>query len=345
MGPKKDPSKGPSDPAAEKQFREEQIARELFQAEAKAQLPEPKKKIVDIDDAKATLTSLINNQTLVPPEIPRDPGSQLYCRILYVFGMTPKLMSVLRRMRHFTEEQIDKHINWFNLTFEATVTRTKEISYSKTAFGPRLSGIHEHTKLIEAKSATFNESKFIQEWVDEEIKYPYTPLDMGNRKYRQTIARTGFTEEILTALVERGFSHPQVEKHIRLVRQRFGFDVRTAGSRRGKHKPPAKLPEIIFIEEKNKGVPILGFNMNIKYVAGDTTYSEDPATGRYVEVQYMETPLTACVANGRQSCVNLLLATGTDVNFPDSLGLTPLMHAVVSDQLAMQTIYCTTEPM
>ena len=70
MGPKKDPSKGPSDPTVEKQFREEQIARELFQAEASVQLPVPKKKIVDIDDAKATLTSLINNQTLVPPENP-----------------------------------------------------------------------------------------------------------------------------------------------------------------------------------------------------------------------------------------------------------------------------------
>ena len=78
--------------------------------------------------------------------------------------------------------------------------------------------------------------------------------------------------------------------------------------------------------------------MNVRYVAGETTYSEDPAMGRYVEVRYMETPLTACVSNGRQSCVNLLLAAGTDINFPDSLGLTPLMHAVVCDQPAMQTI-------
>ena len=70
MGQKKDPFKGPSDRTAEKQFREEQIAWELFQAEASVQLPAPKKKIVDIDDAKATLTSLINNQTLVPPENP-----------------------------------------------------------------------------------------------------------------------------------------------------------------------------------------------------------------------------------------------------------------------------------
>ena len=210
---------------------------------------------MDIDDTKATLASLINNQTLVPPENPRDPASQLYRRILYVFGMTPKLMSVLRRMRHFTEEQIDEHINWFNLTFDATVTRVKEIPYKKTTFGPRMSGIHEHTKLMEAESTTFNESKLIQEWVNEEIKYPYTPMDMGNRKYRQTIARTGFTEEIVAMLTERGFSRTQVEKHIRLVRQRFGFDVRTAGSRRGRHTPPEKLPEIIFIEEKRKEVP------------------------------------------------------------------------------------------
>ena len=81
-----------------------------------------------------------------------------------------------------------------------------------------------------------------------------------------------------------------------------------------------------------------GFNMNVRYVAGETTYSEDPTTGRYVEVCYMETPLTACVSNGRQSCVNLLLAAGTNINFPDSLGLTPLMHAVVCDQPVIQTI-------
>ena len=81
-----------------------------------------------------------------------------------------------------------------------------------------------------------------------------------------------------------------------------------------------------------------GFNMNVRYVAGETTYSEDPVTGRYVEVHYMETPLTACVLNGMQNCVNLLLAAGTDINFPDSLGLTPLMHAVVCDQPAIQTI-------
>ena len=86
-------------------------------------------------------------------------------------------------MRHFTEEQIDEHINWFNLTFDATVTRVKEICYKKTTFGPRMSGIHKYTKLMEAESATFNESKLIQEWMDDEIKYLYTPTDLGNQKY------------------------------------------------------------------------------------------------------------------------------------------------------------------
>ena len=186
---------------------------------------------MDIEDEKATLTSLIYNQTLVPPENPRDPGSHLYRRILYVFGMTPKLISVLRRMRYFTEEQIDEHINWFNHTFDANVTRVKEISYTKTTFGPRMSGLHKHTKLMEAQSSTFNESKLIQEWVDDEIKYPYTPSDLGNRKYRETIARTGFTEEIVAELMKRGFSRTQVDKHIRQIRQRFGFNVRTSGSR------------------------------------------------------------------------------------------------------------------
>ena len=74
------------------------------------------------------------------------------------------------------------------------------------------------------------------------------------------------------------------------------------------------------------------FNMNVRYVA------EDPVTGRYVEVCYMETLLTACISNGRQNCVNLLLAAGTDINFPDNLGLTPLMHAMIYDQPAIQTL-------
>ena len=108
----------PPDPTAEKQYREEAIARALFQAENQSQLPKATKKIVDINDESTTLASMINNQTLVPPENPRDPGSQLYHKILFVFGMTPKLMSLLRRMRYFTEEQIDEHINWFNDMFD-----------------------------------------------------------------------------------------------------------------------------------------------------------------------------------------------------------------------------------
>ena len=126
----------------------------------------------------------------------------------------------------------------------------QEINYSKTTFGPMMSGLHKHTKLMEAESVTFNENKLIQEWVDEEIKYPYTPLNLGNRKYKQTIAKTGFTEEVIAELMKRRFTHTQVDRHIKEIRHRFGFDVQRSGSKRGKHTPPAKLPEIIFTEEK-----------------------------------------------------------------------------------------------
>ena len=245
MGPEKNPQKDPINPETERQYREEEIARKLFQTEKQVQLPKPKK-IVDIDDENATLASLINNETFVPPENVR---SHLYRRILYVFGMTPKLTSVLRRMRNFTEEQIDDHINWFNDTFDANVTRVKEIKYNKTTFGPRMSGIHNHTKLMEAKSVAFNENKLIQEWVDEETWYLYTPQDMGNRKYKQTIVQTGSTENVITELTKVGFTPAQLDKHIKQVRIRFGFDVRRSGSRRGKHTPPTKMPEIVFIEE------------------------------------------------------------------------------------------------
>ena len=77
--------------------------------------------------------------------------------------------------------------------------------------------------------------------------------------------------------------------------------------------------------------------MNIQYIRGETTYQEDPRTGQYTVVRYMETPLTAAVSNGRQNCVNLLLAVGTDINFPDSLRLTLLMHAVIQDEYLIQS--------
>ena len=125
---------------------------------------------------------------------------------------------------------------------------------------------------MKAESVAFNESKLIQELVDDEIKYPYTPTDLGNQKYRQTIARTGFTEEIVAELMKRGFSRTQIDKHIRQIRQRFGFDVRTSGSRRGKHTSPAKLPEIIFTEEKRGTVPTTSSAMIT------TTSSVTPAT-------------------------------------------------------------------
>ena len=81
-----------------------------------------------------------------------------------------------------------------------------------------------------------------------------------------------------------------------------------------------------------------GFNMNVRYIARKTTYQGDPQTGCYVEVRYMETPLIAAVTNGHQNCVNLLIVAGADVNFPGSVGLAPLMYAIIHNQPDLQTI-------
>ena len=78
---------------------------------------------------------------------------------------------------------------------------------------------------------------------------------MGNRKYKQTNAQTGFTENVIAELTKVGFTPAQLDKHIKQVRIRFGFDVRKSGSRRGKHTPPSKMPEIVFIEERRGIVP------------------------------------------------------------------------------------------
>ena len=122
---------------------------------------------------------------------------------------------------------------------------------------------------MEAESVTFNENKLIQEWVDEEIKYPYMPLDLRNQKYKQMIAKIGFTEEVVTELMKRWFTCTQVDRHIKEIRHRFGFDVRRSGSKRGKHIPPAKLPEIIFTEEKGRTVPV---------TTGATVFATNSAT-------------------------------------------------------------------
>ena len=78
------------------------------------------------------------------------------------------------------EEQIDDHIIGLMILLTQLLTRVKEIGYTKTTFGPRMSGLHKHTKLMKVESVAFNENKLIQEWVDEEIKYLYTPQDLGN---------------------------------------------------------------------------------------------------------------------------------------------------------------------
>ena len=127
------------------------------------------------------------------------------------------------------------------------------------------------------ESEAFNENKLIQQWVDKKIEYPYTPLDLGNRKYKQTIAKTGFTEDILKELTDRGFSRAQIDKHIKQVRQRFGFNVRKTG-KRGKQTSPSTLPDIVFTEKETGPVPTTAGT------TASTTSSATPTTSSTGEI-------------------------------------------------------------
>ena len=81
------------------------------------------------------------------------------------------------------------------------------------------------------------------------------------------------------------------------------------------------------------------FNVNMKYYAGDSKYEIDPRTGRYLEIRFMETPLTTAVSHGQHGCTNLLLATGADVNCADSHGLKVHSHgAAVATAFLLQWI-------
>ena len=77
-------------------------------------------------------STMINIKDMMTPEtfeLPMDwdqPGSQLYRRIISVFGLTPTIIRKLHLERHFSEEDVDRHIDHFNGRFGTTVTRTKK---------------------------------------------------------------------------------------------------------------------------------------------------------------------------------------------------------------------------
>ena len=80
-------------------------------------------------ELNSTTINIMDMMTPETFELPMDwdqPGSQLYRRIISVFGLTPTIIRKLHLERHFSEEDVDKHIDHFNGRFGTTVTRTKK---------------------------------------------------------------------------------------------------------------------------------------------------------------------------------------------------------------------------
>ena len=80
----------------------------------------------ELNSTTINIKDMMNPETF---ELPMDwdqPGSQLYRRIISVFGLMPTIIKKLRLERHFSEEDVDRHIDHFNNRFGTTVTHTKK---------------------------------------------------------------------------------------------------------------------------------------------------------------------------------------------------------------------------
>ena len=80
--------------------------------------------------------------------------------------------------------------------------------------------------------------------------------------------------------MQKGFTPTMIDKHIRMVRNRFGFNVGKAESRMGKHTPPAIMPDIIFMEERKRLTPTTSSATPAKPSMSEST----PTTGVSTEI-------------------------------------------------------------
>ena len=80
----------------------------------------------DLNSTTTNIKDMMSPETFELPMDWDEPGSQLYRRIVTVFGLTPTIIRKLHLERHFSKEDVDKHINHFNNRFGTALTHTKK---------------------------------------------------------------------------------------------------------------------------------------------------------------------------------------------------------------------------
>ena len=183
-------------------------------------------------------------------ELPMDwdqPGSQLYRRIVSVFGLTPTIIRKLHLERHFSEEDVDKHIDHFNNRFGTTVTRTKKDMPLDAKFTEeQIKSFTTNVLFMGAHQLRINRQAILDKWKRKDIVYPTSPEDFGNEKYRQVVLYHGFTADLRKKLKQYLGSNKKIDAHIVYLRKHFSIRSQKKGAKFPRHVTPESFPELAY---------------------------------------------------------------------------------------------------
>ena len=68
---------------------------------------------VKVGVPNVSIKSMMTDETFILPMEPEQPGSELYRRVIWKFGITPAILRRLHVEQLFSEEQVDQHINYY----------------------------------------------------------------------------------------------------------------------------------------------------------------------------------------------------------------------------------------
>ena len=201
----------------------------------------------DLNSTTTNIKDMMNPETF---ELPMDwdqPGSQLYRRIITVFGLTPTIIRKFHLEGHFSEEDVDKHINHFNNRFGTTVTRTKkDLPVNAKFTKEQITAFTTSVPLMGAHQLRINRQAILEKLKRKDIVYPTSPEEFGNEKYRQVVLYHGFTADLRKKLKEYLGSNKKIDAHIVHLRKYFTIGSQKKGAKIPRHVTPERFPELAY---------------------------------------------------------------------------------------------------
>ena len=198
-------------------------------------------------------STTINIKDMMTPEtfeLPMDwdqPGSQLYRRIISVFGLTPTIIRKLQLERHFSEEDMDKDIDHFNGRFGTKLARTKKDMPLDAKFTEeQIKSFTTNVLFMGAHQLRINRQAILDKWKRKDIVYPTSPEDFGNEKYRQVVLYHGFTADLRKKLKQYLGSNKKIDAHIVYLRKHFAIGSQKKGAKIPRHVTPESFPELAY---------------------------------------------------------------------------------------------------